>query len=577
MKIRLLLFIPIILCSVFSGFSFAQNHKISDTFYSSIYSGDWSKSYSLLKQYKQSANTIKSKAKYHWYLGYLLLQKGDYFEAYKSFLESRTYCVKHGLLKNQAKAESRLIECLYLLNNRNISSEVINLISIDELIDSTCKIAEELDDDDIRIHCEYNKSTRAENLKDYESSLNHIENMGTIYQKQKDTVRYIANLLNIAPALSKLKKYQEAINVLNITESYYDKKDPENYRSRILVYSHKCDQYYYLNKLDSALITIKKAKNLLKNYNNLNYKIFVYEQLCDVYEKTETYHEAFLALKKLEQLRDSAQHQSLIKDIGEIKTKYESAEKEKENIILKNRQQKYTYQIYILIALLVLTGFIGYIIYSNSKKKQLLAIRDKALEKEKNDKLLKNLELQSIDAMISGQEKERKRIAEDLHDNLGSTLATLKLYLETLKERVKGDNSSMIKKTESLLNEAYEKIRFMSHLRQHGNLATKGLIPAVEDLAHKISYSNKVDVRVAHHIENKSLENSLELNVFRIIQELLTNAIKHSNAKNVTVNITCFENSINILVEDDGSGFDTKKIHPKHGIGLSNIKNVLKP
>ncbi|MFV9550944.1 sensor histidine kinase [Algibacter sp. PT7-4] len=561
---------------VISPFCFSQNHKISDSFYNSIFSGNWSKSHRLLENYKNEIHDVNGKAKYNYYKGYLLLQKGDYLESYKSLLKSRTYCVENNLLKDQAKAESRLIECIYLLDNRNLSSEVINIISIEELIISTCNIAEKLDDDDIRIHCEYNSSTRAENLKNFNLSLKHAKNIGEIYLKQNDTARYIANLLNVAPTLNKLKQYEEAIKTLNIAEYYYDKNESKNYRNRILVYSHKSDQYYFLNKLDSALININKAKKLLNNYNNIDYKVFVYEQLSDIYEKKDNYKEAFLASKKLEEFRDSIQYQNLIKDIGDIKTKYESAEKEKENLLLKSKHQKSKYQIYALVGLIVFSCFIGFILFSNSKKNQLLIIKEKELEKEQYDRLLKDLELKSIDAMISGQEKERKKIAEDLHDNLGSSLTTVKLYFETLKDHVKTKELKIIKKTDLLLNEIYEKIRFMSHSRQNANLLTKGLIPAVKDLANKISESNKIEVIVAHHVENKTLENSLELNLFRILQELLTNAIKHSKAKNITINITSFENSINLLVEDNGIGFEIKKATSKNGIGFNNIKKRVK-
>ncbi len=91
-------------------------------------------------------------------------------------------------------------------------------------------------------------------------------------------------------------------------------------------------------------------------------------------------------------------------------------------------------------------------------------------------------------------------------------------------------------------------------------------------MAEKISSADKLNIEVISFGLNKSLDNSLEISVFRIIQELVTNVIKHANANNATINISQYENNLNIIIEDDGVGFNIKTVDLKNGMGISSIK-----
>ena len=177
--------------------------------------------------------------------------------------------------------------------------------------------------------------------------------------------------------------------------------------------------------------------------------------------------------------------------------------------------------------------------------------------------------------MVDGQEKERKQIAEDLHDNLGSVLATLKLHFEKLKincEKNLIDPEILFNKTENLIDEAYIKVRSIAHAKNSGVIANEGLLVAIRIMADKISSADKIKIEVIDFGLNKRLKNSLEITIFRIIQELITNVIKHAEAKNATINISLYDENLNIIIEDDGKGFDFKKVNFKKGMGISSIK-----
>jgi hypothetical protein len=219
-------------------------------------------------------------------------------------------------------------------------------------------------------------------------------------------------------------------------------------------------------------------------------------------------------------------------------------------------------------------SLIGFLLFKNTRRKQRIAEQQREIEIQKTEKILKEQELTTIDAMIAGQEKERERLAGDLHDSVGATLAAAKLQFDHLKNnkgKIKNEDE-LFEKTGSLLEDAYTEIRSMAHIKNSGVIAKNGLLPAVKKLAKNASGTNKLNVDVQDFGLNERLENSLEIAIFRIIQELVTNIIKHSKATEAGISITQHTDSLSIIVEDNGQGFNTKKIFSKDGMGLVNIE-----
>ncbi len=222
--------------------------------------------------------------------------------------------------------------------------------------------------------------------------------------------------------------------------------------------------------------------------------------------------------------------------------------------------------------LLIVGTAIGFLIHSTTKRKQLLAEQEKVLQEQKVATLLKEQELTTIDAMIEGQEKERQRIANDLHDDLGGLMATVKLHFDSLHSKVKDDTDELYKKTNKLIDEAYLKIRAIAHAKNSGVIAKQGLLKAVEQMANKVSSANHVIIEVKDFGLDNRMENSLELTLFRIIQELIANIIKHAQATKAHIHLTNHGDTLNILVEDNGVGFkDPKIIANSEGMGLKSI------
>lgn len=412
------------------------------------------------------------------------------------------------------------------------------------------------------------------NLENGEKAIEYFKKIIPIAIKQNDSIKIGYSYENIGTSF----KYTTPIQ-LDSTIYYLKKATPfyikyKDYVTLAYNYNNQGQYYKKINKLKLALKYLKKADSIPLTKHLSKSKLIFYQNLSETYNKLKDYKNEALYLKKISVLKDSINNTKQNIAISDLDKKYKTAEKEKENLQLKiDKQNNKNYFITALLTL-ILISVIGILSLKNSKRKRKLAEQEKALASQKNLTLLKEQEIITINAIVAGQEKERTRIAEDLHDNLGSVLATLKLHFENLQinhQTKKINQEVLFEKTEKLIDEAYLKVRSIAHAKNAGVIANQGLLTAVKMMAEKISSADKIKIEVISFGLEKRLDNSLEITIFRITQELITNILKHAEAKNVTINLASYDKNINIIVEDDGKGFDAKKISLKKGMGINSI------
>ncbi|RYD86549.1 MAG: sensor histidine kinase, partial [Sphingobacteriales bacterium] len=197
----------------------------------------------------------------------------------------------------------------------------------------------------------------------------------------------------------------------------------------------------------------------------------------------------------------------------------------------------------------------------------LLAAKNEELNRNRIQELLRDQELVSIHSMLQGQETERKRIAQDLHDRLGSLLATVKLHFQMAKTDEQRELAS------SLMDEACQEVRQIAHNMVSGVLMKFGLVAALNDLSNAITSSGKVHMQTIAHGLNSRLPGNSEIEIYRIVQELVSNALKHAGAKEITVLLNKTGPTLNLIVEDDGKGFMPAKAKNKGGMGLKGVQS----
>jgi len=223
----------------------------------------------------------------------------------------------------------------------------------------------------------------------------------------------------------------------------------------------------------------------------------------------------------------------------------------------------------------MLTLAIGIIVFVIFHQRKVIRyqLQMKKLEAEKQQILL--------DASIRFQEEERQRIAADLHDDAGPLLATARLYLnENLVNQEKAQQLQSIYSAKQIIDDAILLIRNISHSLMPPTLKNFGLESATTDMFQKISGSGTLNASARFHDYRERLKVEQELLIFRIIQELINNIIKHSHAGFIHLTQNSNNNKIYLRIHHDGKGivqaeFD-KLNHTAHGLGLKNIASRIK-
>ena len=336
---------------------------------------------------------------------------------------------------------------------------------------------------------------------------------------------------------------------------------------------NKASCYYYKKEYNKALQLLQEAQNIVLPQNEKNIKGFIYQFISLNYSELGNYPKAYENLKKYLEVKEKFNFEEQVVKISEFNIKYETKEKELENVMLKSKVQRNQIITYSAVGFLIIALIIAGLIYNNLLKKKKIAEQAQVIQSQKLEKTLKDRELHDIDLMLKSQEQERQQIANELHDNLGSLLATLKLNFQNISSSQSTDDRALFDKTDALLEETYQKVRNISHLKNMGVIGNEGLVVAVKKMAEKMTVINRLQINVIPFGLTERLSNSIEVTVFRFIQELCTNIIKHSEADEVTIYLTQQNpDLINIIIEDNGKGFDYKIVTKKDGIGLKSIE-----
>ena len=301
-------------------------------------------------------------------------------------------------------------------------------------------------------------------------------------------------------------------------------------------------------------------------YKELRYQTWYYGWMARCYKDLNDYKSAYDFRLKYNHLDDSVLNEKNFKEIAGIQHQYEQSKKENKILQLNAVNNKKSLLNKILIAGAVILLITGILLYRNFRGRRKLQ-QAKITELEKDKQLL------AIDAMLKGQEEERSRIAKDLHDGLGGMLSGTKLSFMNMKEVLvlSPENAALFDKSLSMLDNTIGDLRKVAHNLMPEALVKYGLYDAILDFCDTAAAASSVKVDYQQMGTQRKLSNTAEVFTYRIIQELVNNALKHAGAKQIIVQLTTGPSKINITVEDDGKGYDTKTAAAKKGAGLDNI------
>ncbi|WP_052823430.1 tetratricopeptide repeat-containing sensor histidine kinase [Neotamlana sedimentorum] len=558
----LTLFLPAITLLI-AGICSGQNRNFSQ-FLNAFNQKSYNQAYLELKQIDTAAITTYDKAIWLFYFADYNFKLDNHHLAYSYSLKAKELFLSLGKDKDVSDCNYQAISILSHQNNLNDKD-----FKIKELINEEFKKVKQQKDSLGLIKIYRNLGARFIHNNNGTEAIKYFKNIINIAKKNKDTLQIAYAYDNIGTAFqnTNLNNVDSAVYYSQKATPYYLKY--KDYKSLAYNYNNRGQQQKKIGNLNEAINLYLKADSIpIKDYKAKT-KVIFYNNLADAYAKNKDFENAFIYLEKLNTLKDSINDTKQNIEISRIKEQYDNEKLRADNLEIESKRKRNRNLAIAALAIILFGGTTALLVQKNTRKKQRLAEKEKALESQKLATVLKEQELISIDAMIEGQEKERQRIANDLHDDLGGLMATVKLHFNVLKNK---QTPELFDKTTTLLDEAYQKIRSIAHAKNSGVIAKQGLLKAVQNMASTVSVSNKITIDVVDHGLENRLENSLELTIFRIIQELVTNIIKHAQATEATIHLTNHDDMLNIMVEDNGKGFNPKQITKTNsGMGISSI------
>ncbi|NOX48767.1 MAG: tetratricopeptide repeat protein [Chlorobi bacterium] len=414
------------------------------------------------------------------------------------------------------------------------------------------------------------------NLKQYDSAFYFHELVLQKSKKDGNPIALARVYTNMAETYSAATEYNKAIAYFDSAYQLLGQRKGGELNGIIFqnLSSIYQEQHAYRKSINYGLLAFEIAnrKEQIKELDK------VYNPIYLSYKALRKYDSALYYFELMTSANDSIYNIEKYNSTEHIKREIESAEKQIEIDRLQYESKRDRIILFSAFGAFLSFLLIAFLMVRNHKRKKELAEEHKKLEEQKVLTLIQEQEINAVNSMIKGQEKERKKISDELHDNLGSSLATLKLHIENLLYNKKLDEKGkkeILEKSCGLLDDTYQKVRDMAHVKSTGMVAQKGLVLALEKLGQQISSKGNVEVHIDVFGFEKIASNPLKILLYNTIQELLTNAIKHARASQINIQITRHENELNILVEDNGSGFNFTEKTYESGMGLFNIKNKI--
>lgn len=541
--------------------------------------------------YISQARLLSERKKNDYYIARCIYNYGWYYYLRHDFKKSRFYILQsipYAKKSHNYKIISKAYNQLGVINKESekpnealrlflYSLQISEKYKLDDLQSGTLSnigLLYSQQKDTLAALSYYKKAEKLALQNNIKSELLHIYNNMAILQKDlKRVIFYMNKSNNIAIELN--DKNVQFKNYINLSAIYpvktYQKKILEclqkaeaianelQDKEKVYLINHNLGGYYLdTNKPKQALIYYNKALELSKGIA-AKHRMGLYNTLSKTYFSLNNYKTAYSFKEKYQALNDSIFNLEKTKEFIEIQTKYEVEKKNlKINILTKEKEiEKNKKRLYFLIGVVffLLSFGIFFIFRHRMKTQQLLGKKEQ--------------ELKRILGVVQGQDIERNRIAKDIHDGVGGKLAGIRFQLS---ERNMYINDVGIDNEIENLSGVFQELRAISHNLSSNYITNKSFEILLDQLQEEYHKRKEFEIEISVYPENmlQSITQEQKYQLYRIMQEVLGNISKHAQARFVSINITQLTNSVSLIIEDDGVGFDTRK--QASGIGLKNIE-----
>nr|WP_294902862.1 tetratricopeptide repeat protein [uncultured Lacibacter sp.] len=416
---------------------------------------------------------------------------------------------------------------------------------------------------------------------------NALNNLGMSYSKRKNYAKAESTwqeAYTIAKNIGHVE--MQAAQMLNLGDLsynrgqydqlkyYYDKalelsKDMDSKETIAISYRGLAIYYFYQKDFQQAKTMALKALDIAGEEKLLQEKAKILDMLAQIHFAMQDLTTGRQYALQSEMILDSISNTNIQKNIIDIEKKYESERKDNQIKLQRSElKQKNTIN-YLLIGSAVTFLLISLLSYRNYRQKQ-------NIQQQRINELETEKQLAATEAVLKGEEQERTRLAKDLHDGLGGMLSGIKYTLNNMKGNLimTEENAQAFGRSIDMLDSSIREMRRVAHNMMPEALVKFGLDTALRDFCNDINKSGALQVQYQSiGLEGIEIEQTKSVTIYRIVQELLNNTMKHASAKNALVQLSYNDANLTITVEDDGKGFDAAVLKQSKGIGWSNIQN----
>ncbi|RLD21705.1 MAG: hypothetical protein DRI69_03305 [Bacteroidetes bacterium] len=425
--------------------------------------------------------------------------------------------------------------------------------------------------------CSGNIATVLFKLKRYDEALTHFESTLLYQQDLNDRVGIVKTYNNIGMLHHELGAYEKALNFHTKALALYSELD---YSEGIAI-AH-LNIGLDLTHLDNPTMAIDhyhQSIEFAREYGFRETLVKAYGNLSDVYASILQFENAYTYATLYKEQSDSLQKDLNAEKVLELQTRYQTEEKVKQIALLNRDNELNELKLrrnrnfnYIGMAFTALGILLAYFLFRNYRHRR--SVSEMRARRESDRKLIA-MEQRLLTTVIITEEKERKRFAADLHDEMGPLLSSIMLYLQDIPEVSGQEQSEMIEYTQELVDQAIREIRDISNNIMPGAISEKGLNRALKTFCEKIERTKAILVNFNDNTTGVQLKAGVEVVLYRVLIELINNTLKHAQAHHIEITFTEKEDTIVIRYMDDGIGFDPEEISKidGHGMGLINIRD----
>jgi two-component system NarL family sensor kinase len=444
---------------------------------------------------------------------------------------------------------------------KNIGALYISWKKFDEALgyyEKAQKIASEVKDQELVADCMNNKGTVYEQQLRYKDALVVYKNALEVYTGKNIVAKMSMTLSNIAIVYKFLKDYPAAVDY-NLKALALSSKTGDEWMMSA-TYNNIGNLYGEMGDYKKAMEYCNKALSIAEKIHAIEIIESTYDSMADAAAKAGDYKNAFAYHKLFARTNSKFINIESTRQLSELNVKYETEKRQK---IIQQQQfqiSRRNYWIFGSSLLLVLVLIVGYLIFRNFRYQQQRRLRE---EIHKQQELANK-------ALFEGEQNERIRIARDLHDSIGQMLSVVKMNVSTLQYQFPDNQTTM--GTLDLVDKTIGEVRTISH-----NLLPEalnfGLFSGLEEMADKInaSGSTKVLLEVPEQVRKHQFNKQSELSIYRIVQEVLSNMVKHAEATQINLDVYSTATGLIINIKDNGKGFDPEQIRESKGLGWKNI------